>query len=141
MGLAPGRPLCLRYRNLSQKSSEIFRLQAIGFIGQMANLQEREPKLPRPWAAPLKVIRRTPPARNIAQSGACLLPAELLSDRRMWSSVAFAKAVAAQQEDLGVLDETVRNRCGDGGVVKDIAPFGKCRVSGNKRGALVAVAS
>jgi hypothetical protein len=47
----------------------------------------------------------------------------------MWSSVAFAKAVAAQQEDLGVLDETVRNRCGDGGVVKDIAPFGKCRVS------------
>jgi hypothetical protein len=39
MGLAPCRPLCLRYRNLSQKSSEIFRLQAIGFIGQMANLQ------------------------------------------------------------------------------------------------------
>ena len=101
--------------------------------------REREPKLPRPWAAPLKVIRRTPPARNIAQSGACLLPTGLLTGRRMWISAAFAKTVPAQQKDLGVLDETVRNGRGDGGVVKDAAPFGKCRVGGDERGALATV--
>jgi len=39
MGAAPCNPPCLRYRNLSQKSSEIFCLSGISFVLQMANLQ------------------------------------------------------------------------------------------------------
>jgi len=86
------------------------------------------------------VTRRTPPARDIAQSGACLLPACLLTGWRMWSSVAFTQAVAAQQKDFGVFHDAIGDGGGDSGVVEDVAPVGKCRVGRDERGALVAVA-
>ena len=35
------------------------------------------------------------------------------------------KAVAAEQEDLGILDEAVGDRSGDGRVVENVAPVGE----------------
>ena len=71
------------------------------------------------------VTRRTPPARDIAQSGACLLPAGLLTGWRMWIFIVFAQAVATQQKDFGVLDDTIGDGSGDSGVVEDVAPVGE----------------
>ena len=53
----------------------------------------------------------------------------------------FAQTVAAEQENLGVLDEPVGDGGGDGGVEQDVAPVGKRRVGCNDRRAFLAVAS
>ncbi len=53
--------------------------------------------------------------------------------------IAFAKAIATEQEDLGVFHQTVGNGGRDGGVVKNVAPFGEGRVGGDDGGALVTV--
>ena len=37
----------------------------------------------------------------------------------------LAEAVATQQEDFGIFHQTIRDGRGDGGVVEDVAPFGK----------------
>ena len=55
------------------------------------------------------------------QRGACTLPEDGLLFRRT-GFAGFAQAVAAEQEDFGILDQAVRNRCSDGGVEQDIAP-------------------
>jgi hypothetical protein len=39
--------------------------------------------------------------------------------------ICFAEAVAAEQEDLGVLNQPVGDSSGDGGVVEDVAPLGE----------------
>ena len=52
----------------------------------------------------------------------------------------FAEAVAAEQEDLGVLDQAVGDRRGDGGVEEDVAPVGERGVGGDDSGTLLAVA-
>src|SRR5229473_617617 len=69
---------------------------------------------------------------------ACCRP--LFGGRRIRISVAFAKAVATEQEDLGVLDQPVGDGGSDGGVVEDVAPVGEGCVSGNDGGSFVAVA-
>ena len=45
--------------------------------------------------------------------------------RRIGVSAGLAQTVAAQQEDLGVFDQPVGNRSGDGRIKEDIAPVGK----------------
>jgi len=53
--------------------------------------------------------------------------------------IAFAEALASEEEDLGVFHQAIGNGSGDGGVVEDVAPVGKGRVGCNERAALVAV--
>ena len=55
--------------------------------------------------------------------------------------IGFAKAFAAEQDDLGVFDQAVGDGRRDGGVVEDIPPVGKCCVGGDERTSLVAVTS
>jgi hypothetical protein len=45
--------------------------------------------------------------------------------RRIGVSAGLAQTVAAQQEDLGVLDQPIGNRSGDGRIKEDVAPVGK----------------
>ena len=52
----------------------------------------------------------------------------------------FAEAVAAEQEDLGVLDQPVGDGGGDGRVEEDVAPVGERCVGGDDCGAFLAVA-
>src|SRR6266849_6349290 len=68
---------------------------------------------------------------------ACCRP--LFGGRRIRISVAFAKAVATEQEDLGVLDQPVGDGGSNGGVVEDVAPIGEGSVSSDDRRALLAV--
>jgi hypothetical protein len=71
-----------------------------------------------------------------------LIDARLFGGRRSGAFVVtFAKAFATEQEDLGVFDQTIGDRSGDGGVVEDVAPVGKCCVGGDDGRALLAVAS
>ena len=51
----------------------------------------------------------------------------------------LAQAVAAQQEDLGVLHQPVGDGGGDGGVEEDVAPVGERCVRSNNRGTFLAV--
>jgi len=51
----------------------------------------------------------------------------------------FAQTVAPQQEDLGVLDQAVRNRGRDGSVEQDVTPVGESCVRCNDGRTLVAM--
>ena len=75
-----------------------------------------------------------------SQRGACSLPAELIRRPADLDTVAFAEALAAEQEDLGVFHQAVGDGGGDGGVVEDVAPVGERCVSCNDSRALLAVA-
>ena len=68
-----------------------------------------------------EVSRGTPPHGLSPQRGACAEPAYKIS-RRFRTLTAFAQAVAAQQEDLGVLYQPVRDARGDGRIKEDVAP-------------------
>jgi len=54
--------------------------------------------------------------------------------------IAFAEALAPEEEDLGVFHQAISNGGGDGGVVEDVAPVGKGCVGCNEGAALIAVA-
>ena len=69
-----------------------------------------------------------------------MLAAGRLLSRRCRSGFGFAEAVAAEQEDLGVLDQPIHDGRGDGGVVEDVAPFGKCGIGGDKSRTFLAMA-
>ena len=60
--------------------------------------------------------------------------------RRSGVSAGLAQTVAAQQEDFGVLDQSVGDGGGDGRIKKDVAPVGKGRVGGDDGRALLTVA-
>jgi hypothetical protein len=53
----------------------------------------------------------------------------------------FAEALASEEEDLGVFHQAIGDGSGDGGVVEDVAPVGKCCVGRDERAALIAMAS
>src|SRR5271170_3351786 len=72
------------------------------------------------------------------QRGACLEPAKLLGWRIR--ILGFTEAIAAEQEDLGVLDEAVGDGRGDGGIEENVAPVGERCVGGYDRRTLLAVA-
>jgi len=57
------------------------------------------------------------------QRGACLEPAKLLGWRIR--VLGLTEAIAAEQEDLGVLDEAVGDRRGDGRIEENVAPVGE----------------
>ena len=62
------------------------------------------------------------------QRGACLEPARL----RGWRIriLGLAEAITAEQEDLGVLDEAVGDRRGDGRIEENVAPVGERCIGG-----------
>ena len=51
----------------------------------------------------------------------------------------LAEAIAAQQKDLGVFDEPVGDRGGDGRVMEDVSPVGESRICSNHCRALMTV--
>src|SRR5580692_7487723 len=55
--------------------------------------------------------------------------------------ITFAEALASEEEDLGVFHQAIGDGSGDGGVVEDVAPVGKCCVGRDERAALIAMAS
>src|SRR5947199_9856966 len=70
-----------------------------------------------------------------------LLETGKLLFRRGWILAGLAETVAAEQEDFGVLHQTIGNRGRDGGVEEDVAPIGKRSVGGDDGGTFLAVAS
>ena len=60
--------------------------------------------------------------------------------RRKAGSYPFAKALAAEQEDLGVFHQPIGDGGGDGCVVEDVAPVGESGIGRNECAALMAVA-
>src|SRR3954452_9720201 len=73
-------------------------------------------------------------ARRLPAAGGTLLV------RRRRVLAGFAQAVAAEQEDLGVLHQAIGNRGGNGGVEQNIAPGRKWRIGGDNGGSFRAVA-
>jgi hypothetical protein len=67
-----------------------------------------------------------------------MIGASLLG-RRIGIFIGLAQTIAAQQEDLGVLDEAVGNGGRDGRIKEDVAPVGEGRVGGDYCGTFVAV--
>ena len=100
----------------------------------------REPKLPRPTGSSVVELGGWLPARVIVTARSLLVAGRLLGGRWIEMSIALPKAVAAEQEDLGVLDETIGDDRGDGGVVEDVSPVGEGSVRGDNGGAFVTVA-
>src|SRR5438552_8679819 len=67
-------------------------------------------------------VSRPAPRRGLSsQRGASLLPAGGLRRRRSGIAVGFAYALAAEQKNLGVLDQTVGDCSRDGRVVEYVA--------------------
>src|SRR6202162_1849453 len=59
--------------------------------------------------------------------------------RRIGTLVVLAQAVAAQQEDLGVLHQPVGNGGRDGRIEEDVAPVGERCIGGDNRRTFLAV--
>src|ERR1051326_8840804 len=93
---------------------------------------------PAPRAAPLRGYPADSSVRDITTVRR-LLGAGLSIGRRIRILVGLAQTVSTEQEDFGVFDETVRNRCGDRCVIEDVAPVGKRGVGCNDGAALAAV--
>src|SRR5690242_15865985 len=68
--------------------------------------REREPRLPRPWAAPLRGYPADSSDRDIATVRRMVATGALLG-RRSGSVLGLAQTVACKQQDLGVFDEAV----------------------------------
>ena len=115
--------------------------QVIGAeVKHAGETREREPQLPRPLAAPLRGYPADSSGPGYRHSAAPDRSRQLLS-RRCGTVFGFAKAVAAEQEDLRVFHEPIHDCRGDGGIEKDVAPFRKGGVGRNEYGPLLAVAS
>jgi hypothetical protein len=91
----------------------------------------REPKLPRPLAAPLRGYPVDSSARDIATARRMNVTGELLS-RRCGRVLGFTEAVAAEEEDLRVFDETIHDGSGDGGVEENVTPVREGSVGGDQ---------
>src|SRR5271157_3904735 len=101
----------------------------------MGEKQPAGAEAPAQLAAPLRGSPGRLLRRAIAQSGAWSESGAL----RGLTLVAFAKAIASEQEDLGVLHQAIGDGRGDGGVVENVAPLGKGSVGGDDRTATQAV--
>ena len=84
----------------------------------------REPRLPRPLAAPLRGYPADSSAGDIATVRRMIAAGELLS-RRCGRVLGFAEAFPAKKQDLRVFDETIHDGSGDGGVEENVAPVGE----------------
>ena len=86
---------------------------------------EREPEAPaRLGSAVEGLARRTPPCRVIVTARRLHRSRPQLLGRRI-RILGLAQAVAAQQEDLGVLHQAVGDGGGDGRIEEDVAPVGE----------------
>src|SRR5213593_2029064 len=92
---------------------------------------------PAQLAAPLRGSPGGLLRQVIAQSGAWSESAVAL---RRLTLVAFAKAIASEQEDFGVLHQAIGDGRGNGGVVEDVAPLGEGSVGSDDGTATQAVA-
>jgi hypothetical protein len=101
--------------------------------------RKREPKLPPPSAAPL----RGSPA-GLLRVGLSHRAAPELSHPQStggdWLLFRFPQAVAAEQEDFGVLHQAIGYGGSDGGIEKDVAPVGEGRVGSDDCGTALAMA-
>ena len=91
----------------------------------------REPKPPRPLAAPLRGYPVDSSIRDIATARRMIAAGELLS-RRCGTILGFAEAVATEEQDLRVFDETIHDSRGDGGVEENVAPVREGSVGGDQ---------
>jgi hypothetical protein len=102
------------------------------------NVNEREPKLP-PLVSAVEGLPGDSSGPGYRHSAALAR-----SQRKLlgWRSriLGFAEAIAAEQEDLGVLDEAVGDRRGDGCIEEYVAPVGERGVGGYDCRTLLAVA-
>jgi len=84
---------------------------------------------PRPWSAPLRGYPADSSGPGYRHSAALAR-----SQRKPlgWRSRSFGltEAIATEQEDLGVLDEPLGDRRGDGGVEENVTPVGERCVGG-----------
>src|SRR5262245_55442361 len=100
--------------------------------------REREPRLPRPWAAPLRGYPADSSDRDIATVRRMVATGALLG-RRRGSVLGLAQTVACKQQDLGVFDEAVYDGSGNSGVEEDVAPVGECSIGRDQCRSFLAV--
>src|SRR5580765_3743923 len=100
---------------------------------------EREPQPPPAWAAPLRGYPADSSGPGYRHSAALDRSRRKLLDRRT-RVLGLAEAVAAEHEDLGVLDEPVGDCRGDGRIEENVAPVGERCVGGYDCGTSLAVA-
>src|ERR1017187_9958572 len=92
---------------------------------------EREPKPPPAWVAPLRGYPADSSGPGYRHSAALDRSQRKLLGWRSRILVGLTEAVAPEQEDLGVLDEAVGDRRGDGRIEENVAPVGERCVGGD----------
>ena len=83
---------------------------------------------PAPSSAPLRGYPADSSGPGYRHSAALDRSQRKLLGWRSRILVGLTEAVAPEQEDLGVLDETVSDRRRDGRIEKDVTPVGERRV-------------
>ena len=95
---------------------------------------------PRPWSAPLRGYPADSSGPGYRHSAALAW-----SQRKLlgWRNriLGFTEAIAAEHENLGVLDEAVGDRRGDGRIEENVAPVGERCVGGYDCRTFLAVTS
>src|SRR5260370_37444464 len=84
---------------------------------------EREPQPPPAWAAPLRGYPADSSGPGYINSAALDRSQRKLLGWRI-RILELTEAVAPEHEDIGVFDEPVGDRCGDGRIFENIAPVG-----------------
>ena len=101
---------------------------------------EREPKPPPAWVAPLRGYPADSSGPGYRHSAALDRSQRKLLGRLI-RILGLTEAVAPEHEDLGVLDEPVSDGRGDGRIEENVAPVGEWCVGGYDCRAFLAVAS
>src|SRR5450755_2403041 len=101
--------------------------------------KEREPKPPPAWVAPLRGYPADSSGPGYRHSAALDRSQRKLLGWRIRILVGFTEAIAPEQEDLGVLDEAVGDRRGDGRIEENVAPVGEWCVGGYDCGTFLAL--
>src|SRR4051794_29283089 len=99
----------------------------------------REPKPPPAWAAPLRGYPADSSGPGYRHSAALDRSQRKLLGWRI-RILGLTEAVAAEHEDLRVLDEPVGDRRSDGRIEENVAPVGERCVGGYDCGTFLAVA-
>src|ERR1039458_307631 len=100
---------------------------------------EREPQPPRAWAAPLRGYPADSSGPGYRHSAALDRRQRKLLGWRI-RILGLTEAITPEHEDFGVLDESVGDRRGDGGIEENVAPVGERCVGGYDCGTFLAMA-